>query len=263
MLAEEAERGGLDAVVAVAEVGLVEVQREDLVLRVRALDQQRRERFLDLARVGLLPVQEAHARELLGDRAAALPARARPGVGQHRRADAHDVDAVVLVEPLVLDRDDRLADVARHLLERHLDALLLEDREHRLVGLVEQRRRLRHVADRRQRLAVRQRLTDVPGKPEACRRSRPRPAATRSVSPTASARGRDSSHRPTRPGRCPLNHPPRRNRILIAPPAYPKPVGRARRAGLPEPASDWQARSPSAATSTLVAAGPSDCAPRA
>ena len=84
------------------------------------------------------------------------PSRAAPGLEilDDRADHADPVDAAVLVEPLILDRDHRLDQVRRHLLERHLDPLFLEDREDRLVGGVEDRRRLRHVAEAAQRGAV-------------------------------------------------------------------------------------------------------------
>jgi hypothetical protein len=199
VLAEEAQGGRLDAVVPVAEVGLVQVQREDFVLGVGALDQQRREGFLDLARVRLLPVEERHAGELLRDRAAALRPFAGARVGDDGRTDAHQVDPVVLVEALVLDRDDGLAHRLADLLERHLDALFLEDGEHRLVALVVERGRLRHVAHRRQGTAVGQRATDVPGERQPPRegdpggqrqsRQRPREGARPRQQPAAQAAG--------------------------------------------------------------------------
>ena len=73
-LVEEGARRGLDAVGALAEVDLVEVHLEDLVLRVVALDLDRERDLLELARQRALVGEEQVAGELLGDRAAALRA---------------------------------------------------------------------------------------------------------------------------------------------------------------------------------------------
>ena len=69
-----------------------------------------------------------------------LPPFARRPVSQvreRRRRDADRVDAAVLVEALILDRNDGLDQVRRHLLDRNLEPLLLEDGECRLVVGVE------------------------------------------------------------------------------------------------------------------------------
>src|SRR5207249_553208 len=63
-LAVEELARGLDPVVAVAEVDLVAVEREDLLLREALLDLEGEDDLLDLALVGLLGGQEENAREL-------------------------------------------------------------------------------------------------------------------------------------------------------------------------------------------------------
>ena len=63
------------------------------------------------------------------------------------RHDADAVETVVVVEPLILDRDDRLQQVRRYLVERHLDALLLVDGEHEPIACVVDGGRLRHFRD--------------------------------------------------------------------------------------------------------------------
>ncbi len=60
----------------------------------------------------------------------------------------------MLVEPLVLDRNDSLDEVGRDAVERNLDALFLEDREDGLIVRVKERRGLRHGADAAERLRV-------------------------------------------------------------------------------------------------------------
>ena len=76
MLAEVAARGGLDAVQAVAEVDLVQIQLEDLLLGVEVLDVRREDDFLQLPAICLVAREEALSRELLRDRAAAFGAPA-------------------------------------------------------------------------------------------------------------------------------------------------------------------------------------------
>ena len=64
--------GRSNAVGAIAEEDLVEIQLEDLVLGQRVLDAERQQHLGKLARVAVLGTQEEIARDLLGDRAAAL-----------------------------------------------------------------------------------------------------------------------------------------------------------------------------------------------
>ena len=81
------------------------------------------------------------ADELLRDRRAALDDLARAHVLPERARDALDVDAAVLVEAPVLDRDRRLRHPRADLAERHRLAVPLgRDRaEQRVVGGVDER----------------------------------------------------------------------------------------------------------------------------
>src|SRR5207342_1794039 len=142
MFAEVSARRRLDTVQAVAEIDLVEIEPEDLLLGVDALETRRENQLLDLAPVGLVRRQEALAGELLRDRAAALGAAVVPYVRQRRRGDAHEIEPVMIEEALVLNRSNRLDEIGRHFRQRHLDALLLENRKGELVVVVEHRRRL-------------------------------------------------------------------------------------------------------------------------
>ena len=135
---EVVERGRLDAVGLVAVVDEVEVALEDLVLGEVLLDVQRVLQLLELARVGLVdgglrgvlvaPLQrvllEGDLHELLGERRGALHVAALQ-VGDQRPAEAADVEAAVLVEARVLDRDLRVLHVLVDLLQRHDDAVLV------------------------------------------------------------------------------------------------------------------------------------------
>ncbi len=112
MLAEIAARRGFGAVQPGAEVHLVQIQLEDLVLGVFVLDQRGEDHLLQLAGVGLLQREETHARELLRDRAGALRAVAFAEVRDRRAGHANEVDALMIVEALILDREHRLLEIA-------------------------------------------------------------------------------------------------------------------------------------------------------
>jgi hypothetical protein len=144
MLAEVPARGRLDAVEAIAEVHLVQVHLEDVVLGVDALDVRGEDDLLQLAAERLVAREEALARELLRDGAAPFGAAAFLQVVHDRGGDADEVDAVVLVKALVLDRDDRLDEIGGDAPERDFDPLLLEDREDRGVVRIINGRGLRH-----------------------------------------------------------------------------------------------------------------------
>ena len=175
VLGEVAQRGGLDAVGTGAEVGDVEVALEDLVLGEDPFEGQRVAHLLELADVGA----RACGRGLLGGggaldehvldvllregRATATGRRGAAGrVADEGADDAARVDAAVLVEATVLDRDDRLAHDRRDRGQRHLDAVLLVDRrEHGAVG-GEDARALRQ---RRRGQLRGQRLVALDGRP--------------------------------------------------------------------------------------------------
>jgi hypothetical protein len=71
----------------------------------------------------------------------------------------------VIVEALILDGEDGIHQTLRDARQRHLDALLAEDREGVLITGVEQRRGLRHRADAAQRVAVGHRAEDADDEP--------------------------------------------------------------------------------------------------
>src|ERR1043166_307703 len=109
-------RPGFDAVPAVSEIDLVEIFLEDLLLGVMPLHLARRRllaqlarqprRATDLAAVDDVGVQVAD--ELLRDRAGAAPVLAKD-LPFDRAEHAEHVDAVVLIEALVFDGDERLS----------------------------------------------------------------------------------------------------------------------------------------------------------
>ncbi len=110
--------GGLDAVgVAPVEAG-VQIPGEDLVLVLLAVDLEGDDQFLHLAGDGLLLAQVIVLHVLLGDGRTTLLAAPHQGV-EDAAGGALDVDAVVVVEVLVLDGDEGVLDVHRDLRERH------------------------------------------------------------------------------------------------------------------------------------------------
>ena len=142
LAAEVGSRRLEDPVGAVPEVDRVEVRRQDPVLRpaLRELPGERRLAHLAgdrlvVAAVGVLDV-------LLRDRRAALDDRLVADVLPGGAEDAAHVDAVVLVEPLVLDRDDRLLHDRRDLLrgDEHAALVAAEDREHAPLARLVRRR---------------------------------------------------------------------------------------------------------------------------
>ena len=119
-----------------SEVGGVAEEREDLALGVALLELHRDDRFLDLAlpagdaraRVDTAPhvvgLQEQHPRHLLGDGAGA-GALLVHDVLDGGDDDARQAEADVLLEVLVLGRDDRLAQQGRDAVVAHDEPPLL------------------------------------------------------------------------------------------------------------------------------------------
>ncbi len=145
--AEEVHRGGLDAVGAVAVVGDVQVELEDLVLGVLLLQRDRVAQLLDLAGDGVfLRLLHAlrvatgggradlrHLHVLLGEGRGALGVAA-DGADQGAHG-ALQIHRAVLEEAVVLDRDLRLLHDRGDLVEGHvLPVLDVEVRQRRTVG---------------------------------------------------------------------------------------------------------------------------------
>src|SRR5207253_4553649 len=96
----------LDPVGAVPEVDRVQVRGEDAVFRPALFELPGERRLLELS-ADRSP--RRHARvldELLCDRGTALHDLLTRDVGPHSATDATQIDAAVLVEALVFDRDD-------------------------------------------------------------------------------------------------------------------------------------------------------------
>ena len=170
-LVEIEQRGGGDAVGADAEIDLVEIELEDLLLGEGALDLHRQQRFLDLARERELVGEQEVLGDLLRDGGGALRAAAAAVLlhEQHGGArDAGEVDAAVLVEVLVLRRDEGVDDELRHRLDREVESPLPRIfGQQRAVGRVHPRHHRGLVV--LQLGIVRQRLRVVPQQPGRAR----------------------------------------------------------------------------------------------
>jgi hypothetical protein len=137
-------RRGFDSVGAVAEVDRVQVLGEDLLLAPLA-----REVVGERGLADLLEDRPAALRarrvldELLRDRRAALDGAAGREVLPEGTGGAAHVDAVVLVEALVLDRDDRVLHRQRDVARRDDDPALVGERREVVAADVDEERVLR------------------------------------------------------------------------------------------------------------------------
>src|SRR6185295_1690329 len=116
-LAEIAEGRRVDAVGAGAEIDAVEIELEDAALGEPGLKPQRQHDLLDLSLEGPLRFQEQVLRQLLGEGRTALDDAARLIVGEEGPDEADRIDTEMMIEAPVLDGDDRLRQIGRHLLE--------------------------------------------------------------------------------------------------------------------------------------------------
>ncbi len=135
LLAEVIARSFLDAVATLAEVDGVQIEREDLVFAELFLEAAREDRFLDLAPVGALRVEQHVLHHLLSDGATALTAVPRAQIGEQGAQHAEVIQPLVLVELCVFRGQERELGVARHLGERnHRAALDEQARQHGAVA---------------------------------------------------------------------------------------------------------------------------------
>ena len=148
-LVEIDQRGRGDAVGAEAEIDFVEIEFENLVLGIGALDPHRQQGFLDLAGERHFVGQKEVLGDLLGDGRCAL----RPPVGavilrvQHRGArHAGKVDAAMLVEILVLGGQEGVDDQLRDRLDRQIQPAFL--------GIFAEQRAVRRVHARHHRRLI-------------------------------------------------------------------------------------------------------------
>ena len=140
VLAEVGARGLADALGAAAEVDLVQVEREDLVLGQLLLEPPGEDHLLQLAVEAALGREQQALHRLLRDGAAALHDLARLDVGPGGAHDRAQVDAAVLEERVVLAGDEGEDHVLGQLVEAHQPAALLEELADRTAVAVVDRR---------------------------------------------------------------------------------------------------------------------------
>ena len=105
---------------AVAEINLVGIQLEDLLLIKTLLEFDRDHRFGDFAPHRALVRKEKRARHLHGDGARALVVRrAVPKVGPRGAHDSNEVKSAVVEKPLVLRRKNRVYQFRRQIFIPH------------------------------------------------------------------------------------------------------------------------------------------------
>ena len=128
-LAEIVERCRRDAVGVEAEEDLVEIELENLVLVEGLLDAMRQNGFLHLALDGALIGEEEVLGHLLGDGGGAddlsLAGHLDFDIAHARGREARPVKALMLVEGLVLGRDEGLDELLRDVVDRHEETALL------------------------------------------------------------------------------------------------------------------------------------------
>ena len=115
----------LDAPGASAEINRIEIELEDFILAERALEARRHDHLADLALIGEVLAHQEVLHDLLGDGRAALRTPAPAEVADEGADQAALVHALVLIEALVLGRDEGVAHVLRDIRERDPDAPLV------------------------------------------------------------------------------------------------------------------------------------------
>ncbi len=147
-------RRGLDAVGAAAEVDRVEVVLEDLVLGLLPVDLDRDEQLLGLPGERPVLAEEVVLDVLLGDRRATLGRLAALDRHPDRPGDAGRADRRLVVEVVVLGREDRVLHRLGDLVQRHRLPVDLRDAVHLglAVGVVDDRRLGRRVVVRLRRV---------------------------------------------------------------------------------------------------------------
>ena len=132
-------RRHLDAPGAAAEIDGIEIELENLPLAQLALDPRRHDHLADLALVGEIVADQQVLRDLLGDGRAALRAAGLGKVADEGADQAALVDPLVLIEALVLGRDEGFLHVLRNVGEGnpYPALILLEHFRERLACAVE------------------------------------------------------------------------------------------------------------------------------
>ena len=176
VLAEIGTRGGLHAKAAAAEVDLVEVKLEDLLLGESTLDPLGEDRFLDLADIARLVGQKQVLGDLLRDRRSTHRAARTHHVGEDRSDDAGIVKTAMLEERPVLRSQIGTHQQRREFLVSQLDAALARiavDRRAVIAAHIgRQRRLIGFQTVYRRQVAGKKEPDDNPAKQDCARRIR-------------------------------------------------------------------------------------------
>ena len=123
---EEAARCSLGPIALRAVIDGVEVQLEDLILRIAAIEVDRERRLSDFAldRGRWVRADEDLLDELLADRASTLGDVVMRVIGDGRPRDATDVDPIVFVERPIFDGDGGLLEERGYRVQRHDDPVI-------------------------------------------------------------------------------------------------------------------------------------------
>ena len=169
-----------------AEIDLVQIEFEDLVLREFPFERERQDHFAQLARPGIAVRQEDIARQLLGDRRCALhPAPGAIMFDREDRGARHPdrIDAGMIAKAPILDRNHRILHHLRRFAQRQPAPVIGPERQEygtvggmdadrlagrRLLQFLEARDALRRNADRdRDRDDADQRKREAPAEQTA------------------------------------------------------------------------------------------------
>ena len=131
---------------ALPEENLVDVQLENLVLGKIVFDLEGEQDFIQFAGIGLFRRQEEIARDLLGDGRCALALASAKQVAARGAQNAEVVDAAMLVETIILGRDDGVLHDLRHFLDAHHGAAFFAKLANQVaIGCVDAQRNLRAI----------------------------------------------------------------------------------------------------------------------
>ena len=121
-LAEIFLRRRLDTVSAGTEIDAVQIKLQNFSFGMLALQPQREFDLLQFARHGALLRQKKILGELLRQGRTALRHAAMQNVGDCRARDAQRIDAMMRIEPAILDGDEGLRQIGRQIFQRNIGA---------------------------------------------------------------------------------------------------------------------------------------------
>ncbi len=124
-LVEVIQRRCRDPVIAHAEINLVEIELEDLLFRIGGLDPEREQRLANLAGDVAFRAEEEVLGDLLGDGRSALHVARALDEDERGAGHALEIDAAVMIEILILGRDESFFHQGRDRKTRQIEPPLL------------------------------------------------------------------------------------------------------------------------------------------